>query len=162
MTPAGRSFPECVIQWSFRPAHPAKPRWLFFPVTASSYNQGYSFVRSAFAGFLSGRLYALPALAPLLRAAAPLTLFFALQHAVNGVMSGLGLQKQLLLPSLFSAALSLACMYFWAADPALRILGAVRAMVIAQAAGVLWGLGLVMKQTGGNVREAALAPKVPP
>lgn len=106
----------------------------------------------AFAGFLSGRLYALPALAPLLRAAAPLTLFFALQHAVNGVMSGLGLQKQLLLPSLFSAALSLACMYFWAADPALRILGAVRAMVIAQAAGVLWGLGLVMKRTGGEER----------
>ena len=96
---------------------------------------------------ISKHLYALPALSPLLRAASPLTLLFALQHAVNGVMSGLGLQKQLLLPALCSAVISLICLYLWAGDPALRILGAIRAMVVSQALGVLWGLWLVWRRT---------------
>lgn len=110
----------------------------------------------AFAPFLANRVYALPALSALLRAAAPLTLFYALQHAVNGVMSGLGQQKQLLLPALCSAVLSLVCLYFWAADPVLRILGAIRAMVISQAAGVLWGLWLVLQRTKERTFERPL------
>ena len=113
---------------------------------------GAVFLR-AFADLLAQHIFNLPALAPLLRAAAPLTLFFALQHAVNGVMSGLGLQKQLLLPSLMSAVISLACLYFWAAEPQLRILGAIRAMVVAQAAGVLWGLWLAARRGEGRSRD---------
>lgn len=92
------------------------------------------------APFIARCLYALPALTPIFRAAAPLTLLFALQHAVNGILSGLGQQKRLMLPALCSALISLLCMYVWASQPHLRLLGAVRAMITGQAAGLLWGL----------------------
>lgn len=98
------------------------------------------------APFLAQRIYNLPALSPLFRTAAPLTLFFALQHAVNGVMSGLGEQKRLLLPALGSALISLIGMYIWAAQPQLRILGAVRAMVAGQAAGLVWSFALTLRK----------------
>lgn len=100
----------------------------------------------ALSAFMAEYVFKLSALSALFRAAAPLTLFYALQHAVNGVMSGLGEQKRLLLPSLCTALISLVCIYIWSADPALRILGAARAMVIGQAAGLLWGLFLVLKR----------------
>ncbi len=99
----------------------------------------------ALSDYLSQWLYKLPALAPIFRAAAPLTLFFALQHAVNGVMSGMGRQKQLLPASLCGAAVSLVCMYLWAAQPSLRILGAVKAMITGQAVTLLWSFLLAIR-----------------
>lgn len=98
------------------------------------------------ARFFADRIYALPALAPLIYAAAPLTLLFSLQHAVNGVMNGLGLQKKLLLPAVCSAVISLICMYVWAATPALRITGVIRAMHMGQSTGLLWGLFLTYRE----------------
>lgn len=99
----------------------------------------------SFAPWMAARLYNLPALTPVFRAAAPLTLLFSLQHAVNGIVSGLGRQKRLLLPSLCSAGISLACMYVWAAQPQLQLLGAVRAMITGQSAALLWGLMLALR-----------------
>ena len=95
------------------------------------------------AGFLARAVYHLPALQPLFMRAAPLTLFFSLQHAVNGVLSGLGEQKRTLLPALTGSALSLFCLYFWAAQPGMRILGAVQAMITGQAVTLLWSLALL-------------------
>lgn len=99
----------------------------------------------ALAPFLAERVYHLPALTELFHAAAPLTLFFALQHAANGVISGLGKQKRQLPASICGAALSLICMYLWAARPDMRILGAVRAMILGQALTLLWSLVLAWK-----------------
>ena len=104
--------------------------------------------------FLARRIYALPALAPLIFAAAPLTLLFSLQHAVNGVMNGLGLQKRLLLPAVCSAVISLICMYVWAAMPALRIAGVIRAMHIGQSASLLWGLMITCRELAKTHKTA--------
>lgn len=100
----------------------------------------------ALSPFLSQTVYNLPALLPIFRAAAPLTLFFALQHAANGVLSGLGEQKRVLPASLCGAALSLSSMYLWAARPEMRILGAVRAMIFGQAVTLLWSLVLAWRR----------------
>lgn len=96
-------------------------------------------------GFLSQRLYGLSALRPLFDRAAPLTLFFALQHAVNGALSGLGEQKCTLLPSLLGALTTLCCMYVRAARPDLRLLGAIEAMITGQALTLVWSLILLLK-----------------
>jgi len=98
----------------------------------------------ALSGYLARRLYHLPALQPLFDHAAPLTLFFALQHAVNGTLSGLGQQKCTLLPSLAGAAITLLFMYVWAAQPDMRLLGAIQAMICGQAATLLWTMGLLL------------------
>lgn len=111
----------------------------------------------ALSPFLAQKIYALPHLTPLFRHAAPLTVLFSLQHAVNGVMSGLGEQKRLLLPALLSSLLSLILLYFWAAQPHTRILGAVRAMVWSQAASVMWGLALVWRYEGKGTGRTVLS-----
>lgn len=94
-------------------------------------------------GILSDYLYHLPALQPLFVRAAPLTLFFALQHAANGVLSGLGEQKRTLLPALAGAGISLFFLYIRAAQPHLRILGAIDAMILGQAVTLVWTLILL-------------------
>lgn len=118
--------------------------WLFF--SALVFGGVGMILIHTLAPFLAQRVYDLPTLAPIFISAAPLTLFFALQHAINGVMSGLGEQKRLLLPALCSALISLACMYVWAARPQLRILGAVRAMVIGQAAGLVCSFCIALRK----------------
>jgi len=95
-------------------------------------------------GFLAESVYALPELKLLFDRAAPLTLFFTLQHAVNSVLSGLGEQKRTLLPSLAGALLSLGGMYVWAAQPQRRILGVVQAMLLSQSATLIWSLGRLL------------------
>lgn len=109
-------------------------------------------------GFLAEKVYGLPELRRLFDHAAPLTLFFTLQHAVNSVLSGLGEQKRALLPSLAGAMLSLAGMYVWAAQPQWRILGVVRAMILSQAATLVWSLGrllFLLKENEGMQKAPA-------
>ena len=97
----------------------------------------------ALSGFLSRTVYHLPALQPLFRCAAPLTLLFALQHAANGVLAGLGKQKRSLLPALTGALFSLLFQYIMIAQPARRIFGAVQAMIYGQSVTLLWMLGIL-------------------
>ena len=92
------------------------------------------------AGLLAERAYHLPELAGLFRAAAPLTLLFALQQAAGTLLTGRGLQRKTLLPAVLGTALTLALMRHWAASP-LGLYGAVYAMIVGRAAGVLWELG---------------------
>ena len=99
----------------------------------------------AAAPLLSTQVYHLPALMPLFRQAAPLTLMFALQQAVSTVLSGLGQQKKTLLPTCLGAALSLLLMYRWAASP-LAMRGAVYALIVGRAAALLWQLAVVGKE----------------
>lgn len=108
---------------------------------------------AALAPLLSERVYRLPALAPLFRCAAPLTLMFALQQAAATVLSGLGEQKKTLLPTCAGAALTLLLMYRWAASP-LALEGAVYALIVGRAAALLWQLAEVARAVGEkeNVR----------
>lgn len=100
---------------------------------------GWAAVRAA-APFLAGTVYRLPELAGLFRAAAPLTLLFALQQAAGTLHAGLGQQKRTLLPTLAGTALSLYLMCRWASSP-LRLYGAVYALIVGRAAGLAWELG---------------------
>ena len=105
------------------------------------------------AGFLAGTLYHLPRLAPLFRAAAPLTLLFSLQQAAGTVLSGLGEQKRTLLPTVAGAALTLYLTYHWAASP-LGVEGAVWALMAGRAVSLLGELAEVLRATGSAGRAA--------
>ena len=74
---------------------------------------------------------------------APLTLLFAVQHAVNALLSGLGEQRQALTPALAGSLLTLALLHRWTALPGARIAGAIRAMQLGQSATLLSTLGLL-------------------
>ena len=80
----------------------------------------------------------------------PLTLLFAVQHAVNALLSGLGEQRQALMPALAGSLLTLALLHRWTALPGARIAGAIRAMQLGQSAtllSTLWLLALALRQS---------------
>lgn len=108
----------------------------------------------ALSSFLESRVYHVAGLAGLFRAAAPLTLLFALQQAAGTLLSGLGLQKKTLLPTLGGTALSLILLPRWAASP-LRLYGAVYALIMGRAAALLWQLAQVLRAL--SAPPAALA-----
>lgn len=95
------------------------------------------------APLLANAVYHQPALVGLFRAAAPLTLIFALQQAAGTLLTGRGRQKKTLLPALLGAALSAALMARWAASP-LRLYGAVYALIVGRAAGLIWELAAAL------------------
>ena len=101
------------------------------------------------AGFLANAVYRQPALTGLFRAAAPLTLLFALGQAAATLLSGLGQQKKTLLPTLAGTALLLILTYRWAATP-LRLYGAIAAMLVSRAATVLWELAAALPLLSGE------------
>ena len=76
---------------------------------------------------LANRLYRLPEVTPLIRAAWPLAVLLPVQQAVGGIMTGLGLQKKTLGASLLGAAAALLCTWQWVARPGLGIRGALYA-----------------------------------
>ena len=76
----------------------------------------------ALAPYVSNLFYRLPELTPLLRAAGPLAVLLPVQQTVNGMMTGLGLQKRSLAAGLLGAAATLLCTWQW--TPAQGIYGA--------------------------------------
>ena len=73
---------------------------------------------------ISLRLYHLPELSPLIRAACPLAVLLPVQQAVGGLMTGLGLQRKTLAASLLGAGATLLCTWRWAAWPRAGVMGA--------------------------------------
>ncbi len=112
-----------------------------------------------FAPFLANTIYHEPALEALFIAAAPLTLFFALQQAASTLLSGVGQQKKTLLPALAGAALTLYLLYRFAAVPSMRLYGAIYAMLLGQAVTVVWELGQVLLTM--RVTDSALSAAPP-
>ena len=104
-------------------------------------------------GFLAHTVYNQPALQGLFRAAAPLTLLFALGQAAATLLSGLGQQKKTLLPTLAGTALLLLLTYRWAASP-LRLYGAIGAMLVSRAVPVLWELAAALPLLGRDTAAA--------
>lgn len=109
---------------------------------------------SLLSGFLADRIYRLPELKPLFAQAAPLTLLFSLQHAVNGLLAGLGEQKRTLAPSLIGASVTLLCIYLWTALPPMRLYGAALGMIVGQSVTLLCSLSALLH---AFARQAAKA-----
>ena len=84
-----------------------------------------------------------------------LTLLFALQHAVNALLSGLGEQRQALIPTLAGSLLTLTLLHRWTALPDARIAGAIRAMQLGQSVTLLATLGLLALSLRCSVQTAA-------
>ncbi|MBQ7455842.1 MAG: polysaccharide biosynthesis C-terminal domain-containing protein, partial [Clostridia bacterium] len=107
------------------------------------------------AGFLANRVYGVPALEGLLRAAAPLTLLFSMQQAAGTLLTGLGEQKRTLLPTIAGAALTLFLTWHWAASP-FGAEGAVYALLLGRAAALLGELAAALRLlfTGSAAPEA--------
>lgn len=105
-------------------------------------------------GFLADTIYRQPALRGLFRAAAPLTLLFALGQAAATLLSGLGQQKKTLLPTLVGTALLLILTYRWAASP-LRLYGAIAALLVSRAVSVLWELAAALPLLTPSAAPAA-------
>ena len=102
----------------------------------------------ALAPVLSARLYRLPELAGLMRAACPLALLLPVQQTVNGLLTGLGLQKRSLAAGLLGAAATLLCTWQW--TPALGIRGSAFAAMAGHALTLFCELThLVLRKTAG-------------
>ena len=85
----------------------------------------------ALAPYLSARLYRLPELTRLLRAACPLSVILPVQQTVSGLLTGLGLQKRSLAAGLLGAAATLLCTWQW--TPSFGILGSAYAAMAGHA-----------------------------
>lgn len=86
-----------------------------------------------FAPLLAHTLYRQAELLPLLRRSCALVPVMALTQVVSGLMNGLGLQRASLRIALLSSFASVLLLYVLAAQPALRLYGAVIALAAAQA-----------------------------
>lgn len=100
------------------------------------------------AGFLAVGVYGVPELAGLFRAAAPLTLLFALGQAAGTLLSGLGLQRRMLLPAALGTALTVALLCRWA--PVLGIYGGVYALMLGQAVTLLMQFAAALPAISGE------------
>lgn len=87
---------------------------------------------SLLAPFMANVLYRQAELLPLLRRCCPLIPLMALTQVIGGMMNGLGLQRLSLRISLLSGFVSALTTYVLAAQPALRLWGALIAMALSQ------------------------------
>lgn len=94
---------------------------------------------------ISAGLYAQPALAPLLRLMAPLSIVLALHQVLSGMIAGLGLQRRALTGTLLSSALSLVLTALLAQKPSLRLFGAAIATICGQVLGLCWHVGVLIR-----------------
>lgn len=85
-----------------------------------------------FAPLISGAIYRQAELLPLLRRCCALIPVMALSQVVGGMMNGLGLQSASLRISLLSSLTGVLLTYVLAAQPALRLWGAIIAMAASQ------------------------------
>lgn len=90
------------------------------------------------ADFIGLRLYREPALAPLIRFMSPAALLMALQQVQFGLIAGLGLQKQTLLPTVAASLLSLLITAFLCPMPAVRLYGAALASLCSALLRTIW------------------------
>lgn len=84
------------------------------------------------APLIAGMLYRQAELLPLLRRCTPLIPLMALTQVLSGMMNGLGLQSRSLRISLLSGFVSVLATYVLAAQPAIRLWGALIAMALSQ------------------------------
>jgi len=87
---------------------------------------------SLLAPLIAGTLYRQAELLPLLRRCTPLIPLMALTQVLGGMMNGLGLQSRSLRISLLSGLVSVLATYVLAAQPAIRLWGALIAMALSQ------------------------------
>ena len=95
------------------------------------------------APLLSNQVYRQPELTELFRLCAPMTMLFALSHLCGSVLSALGQQKASMLSSCAVSVVSVMLTWLWAGDPALRLLGVIRAQYISQLMSILSGTWLI-------------------
>lgn len=85
-----------------------------------------------FAPLIAGTLYRQAELLPLLRRCCPLVPLMALTQVSGGLMNGLGLQGRSLRAALWANPVSILVMYVLAAQPSVRLYGAIIAMALGQ------------------------------
>lgn len=90
------------------------------------------------ADFISTRLFAEPALAPLLRLMAPCALLMAVQQVQYGMITGMSLQVQTVKPTLCAALLSLLLTALLCPHPAIRLSGAAVGSLASGVLRVVW------------------------
>lgn len=97
------------------------------------------------APLLAGKLYRQAELLPLLRRCCALVPVMALSQVAGGLMNGLGLQGTSLRISLFANLVSILMLYVLAAQPQLRLYGAIIAMAAAQVLSLILSLRALHK-----------------
>lgn len=95
---------------------------------------------------IAGSLYRQAELLPMLRICCPLIPVMSLSQVTGGMMNGLGLQSVSLRISLLSTFVSVLLTYLLAAQPALRLWGAIIAMAVSQMITLAFSLR-ALKQT---------------
>ncbi len=95
--------------------------------------------------FLASAVYRLPELSPLFRAACPLVALSSCNHALAGIIAGLGKQKQGMPASLCSSVLALLLTYWLTALPPLRLYGAVIAATAELALLTAWNACVLLR-----------------
>ncbi len=90
------------------------------------------------ADFFSTRLYHEPALAPLLRLMAPLSLMLAVQQVQFGLITGLGVQNKALTGMVIASFLSLGVTAVLCPIPGIRLYGAAIANLLGTLMRVIW------------------------
>ncbi len=78
------------------------------------------------------KFYRQPDLLPLLTTLSPLVIIFGVQQVCSSMLTGLGMQRKLLVTSMMGAMLTLALTWIWTATPSLRLLGCAYAMMAGQ------------------------------
>lgn len=106
-------------------------------------------------------LYREPALAPLLRLMAPVSLLMAVQQVQFGLITGLGRQDQALKGTVAASALNLALTALLCPVPQIRLYGAGLANLAGTALRVVWNAGVLHRtkkglQGGGLCAESTL------
>ncbi len=100
---------------------------------------------------LANRLYRLPELTALFRAACPMAVLLPAQQAVSGIMTGLGLQKKTLAASLLGAGVTVLCTWQWSARPDTGIYGAAYASMAGHGLSLACMLiSLLLRQKTGH------------
>ncbi|MBQ3484518.1 MAG: oligosaccharide flippase family protein [Clostridia bacterium] len=101
------------------------------------------------AEFISTRLYTEPALAPLLRLMAPAALLTSLQQVQFGLITGLGLQKKALAPTITCALITLAFTAALCPLPQIRLYGAAVASLASALVRTVWNQALLHRAVAG-------------
>lgn len=112
--------------------------------TATGIGAAAALVLSMGAKVISVRLYAQPALTPILRLMASMSVLMALQQVTGGMIAGLGLQRRSLTGTVLSAAMTLVLTAVLAPMPGIRIFGAAMATMAGQCVGLVWNLGVLV------------------
>ncbi|MBQ2953869.1 MAG: oligosaccharide flippase family protein [Clostridia bacterium] len=125
--------------------HPAKLRRTMRQLLLSGGGVGLAAASLIFAGadFISTGLYSEAALAPLLRLMAPTALLASLQQVQFGLITGLGLQKKTLCPTIACTMITLGITACLCPMPQIRLSGAAIAGLASQLVRTVWNQALL-------------------